>query len=329
MTKLRLYDNTRLSDHDTCNRKFYLRHVQHFVPDSPGIALAFGSAWHAAMDIVWQAMREYDDATLVEIAYEAFLQEWVDNWSLPTMEQATDEDKDKLGNRNDKTALNMLSNYIPQRRRFISDCEIIAIEMPFAVPLDPNDPTLFYVGRIDKVVKWEGRIWGLDHKTTSLYKKDGFFRSDFVDSFSPNSQMDGYMHALRMKYGESAKGFLIDAALVHKTVHNGFMFIPIERALAQMNAWLWEAHQKIEKVEHNKALLEHQREANEHRDFLAAFPKNTSACGHYGGCPYMYLCKVVANPDALEHVPDGYRKEKWEPFEELGLEDIFGDQEHD
>lgn len=315
MNKNRYYDNSRLSSHRECPRKDYYRNERDWVPERIGLPLVFGGAWHAAMDIVWpMCQRNETDEMIGALAYDAWCKHWTDE-DLPI--DLTPEQAEQWNPRIPSTAMEMLYEYIRARRNFIRDIEIIQIEKPFAVPIDPNDSTLFYIGRIDKVIRWQGKVWGVEHKTSSAYKKDGYFRSDFVDSFSPNSQIDGYMHALRMEYGDEAKGILVDAALVHKTVHEGFMFIPVERQTDMLQQWLFETMYEVQLVERNIDA----RWNGPTTDILSAFPKHTGSCHNWGGCPYLDLCKGMKNPEQ-ETTPLGFKEEHWEPFDVLNIEKL-------
>jgi hypothetical protein len=250
---------------------------------------------------------------LTHIAMKGFLKYWEEN--------ATEADVMSMDDgefRNAQTAMEMLYHYIEDRRPLLTnrDFELLAIERPFAVPLSPDDPNLIYIGRWDKVFRWQGKIFLGEHKTTASYKKNGPFRNDFVESFSPNSQIDGYLFAGMVEYGKEVKACWVDAALVHRDIHDGFRFLPVERQFAQIETWLWEVQYWISQVEGNKEVL---RGINDpHASYLAAFPKNTVSCTQYGGCPYIDLCKSWSNP-ADQQTPLGFIKEKWEPFEELKI----------
>lgn len=317
----KFYDNTRISDFRRCPRLFYYRHIRDWTPGKKGPALIFGSAWHAAMDAVWPEMCGKADAnkkTIVEKGYEAFLQSWTAD-GLPHPNNMTSEEAEALSPRLPAIALEMLYGYVEKRKRLLSEMELVYVERPFAVPLSPTNAALFYVGRLDKVVKYKGDHLVIEHKTTTAYKKDGPFRAQFIDSFSPNSQVDGYIHALHMLFGKKAKAVWIDASLVHKQVHDGFQFIPVERQFAQIDAWLWEAHYWINQIEENSGLVD---ETDPEEPFLSTFPKNTSSCSDYGGCPYAVLCKSLSNPAQQGETPQGFLKDHWSPFEELHLEQI-------
>lgn len=326
---MRFFDNSRVSDCKRCPRYFYLRHDRDLVRehDFGGVAkapaLVFGSCWHDAMDAVWQALwddQNLDNQDVVAEGYKAFLNRWLEEGMLHPDEMAIEE-SERLNPRLPSVAYEMLYAYAEQRGSLLRnpDFELLAVEQPFAVPLDPEDPDLFYVGRLDKVFSLRDEIFVGEHKTSSMYRVGGPFRNSFLDSFSPNSQVDGYIYAAHSLFGDNVKGVWVDAALVHKNVHDGFQIIPVERNIAQIDAWLWEARYWISWIEHNRDAL---TECTEGDKFLSAFPKNTSACMDYGGCQFADICKGHANPYFADGPPPGFRQEHWSPFEELELTKI-------
>jgi hypothetical protein len=325
----RYYDNTRIQEFRACPRKFYFRHIRDWSHGGFSPPLLFGSSWHAAMDTLWPVFAEGDNSQnmttedLAQVGFLGFMQEWEDGNGPDVSEMAIDEVK-FLEPRTPMIALEMLYAYIDERRSLFQrdSFELLAVEQPFAVPLDPDDETLFYVGRLDKVISLGGDIIVVEHKTSSLYKKNGPFRSTFTDSFSPNSQIDGYLHAAHMLYGEKAKAIWIDGALVHKTIHDGFAIIPIERQLSQLDAWLWECRSWIDNIEGNWAALDAKDNVHDAK-YMAAFPKNTSACQDFArNCPYIDLCKMWSNPSTRMDTPPGFDKEHWSPFDRLNLDKL-------
>jgi hypothetical protein len=315
-----LYDNTRLKDYRNCPRFFYFRHVRGWVGSGTRAPLAFGLAWHAAMDVVWDNIHIDDDETLGAKAYFMWEKTWTDE-GYPSLDEMTDEDYEVIKMRNPNTALDMIRAYIDKRRSFLEGIEVLDIERPFAVPLDPGNPELFYVGRLDKIFKWQGRIYVGEHKTTSLYKRDGGFRSSYLDSFSPNSQVDGYMHALHMLYGDKAKGIMVDAALVH-TKERAFTWIPVERDISQLEAWLWETHDTIDDIKEDKEFLEDSSMMS-NLSYMPAFRKNTESCFQFGSmCTYLDICKSHSCPSRIQDPPLGFKVEYWSPFEFHNLQSL-------
>jgi len=257
---------------------------------------------------------------LVKSSMAEFVSYWEENASETPVDQLTDPITGRPELRNAETAMEMLYNYIEERGPMLCgrDFKLLAVEQPFAVPLDEARPELIYIGRFDKVFKYQGRIYIGEHKTTTSYKKDGPFRFDFVESFSPNSQVDGYLYAAHLTYGDAVKGCWIDAALVHASVHDGFRFIPIDRHLEQLTGWVWETRYWISQIEANASAVDALRSERPNIPYMAAFPKNTTSCTNYGGCPYLDMCKMWSNPEHFEE-PDGFAIQKWEPFDELEL----------
>jgi len=326
MSQDRYYDNTRLKDGKACLRKYFFRHQKNWTSQGFTPALAFGSAWHSAMDAIWKLLAEDPTAPtegVAEVAYAAFLECWKENGG-PDPDELGPEELAVLEPRSPMIGLEMIYNYIDERRDFFKNrtFKLLAIEQPFAVPLDPKDDTLFYVGRLDKVFEIHGGIHVGEHKTTSLYSRDFMFRANFIDSFSPNSQIDGYLHALHMLYGDKATSVWVDAALVHKKIHNAFKFIPIERQHAQLDSWLYDTRWWIDTIEANWARLAEIKDVPGDLDYMTAFPKNTESCQDYGrNCSYIGVCKMIPNPIKIG-TPEGFREEAWSPFERLELEKI-------
>lgn len=302
------YDNTRISSYRGCPRQFFFRHHRDWLPEgAEKLDLTFGQAWHSAMNVVWNK-GSFQDAML------AFTNTWIEEGLLPPTAdnyQIITQASDK---KNPWVAMEMLQNYIKQRQEFINDCTEIEIERPFAVPLN-LEQTIFYIGRLDKIVKHriQGRLV-IEHKTTGWYAKEGGFRSDYIESFSPNSQVDGYIFAGNSLYGDGIKGVWVDAALCHKTVHDKFKFIPCDRQFAMMDDWLNDTIEWVNRI---------QTDLQRHSDGVHSFPKNTSSCNIFSGCSYRNICKFVANPTASIQPPSGYRIEKWEPFDVLKIGQIL------
>lgn len=325
MTDFTAFDNTRLTSFKTCQRKYYYEHVRGWRPDRKSAALAFGGSWHAAMDAVWGNYKVANSkdakAHIISHAYGAFVEHWTSE-GMPHPDALTPDELQDLAPRTPMIAREMLHAYVGARAHLFSDpsFKLIDIERPFAVPLDPNDTSLWYVGRLDKIFEYRGKAYVGEHKTTTSYKKGGPFRNDFTDSFSPNSQIDGYLFALRMAYRDKAAGVWVDAALVHKEVHDGFKILPVDRQHAMIDAWLWETRNYIDQIEGNMAALAER----EHDDvpYLAAFPKNTAACTNYGGCPFADLCKTIGNPAHEKTPPLGYKYDLWDPLEHIDLSKI-------
>lgn len=322
---IRYFDNTRVSTAKNCLRMYYLRHKRDWVRDGKAIALAFGSCWHESMDVVYGLT--WTDKTNKEIhtlAVLRFNQKWVDEGYTP-WEEMSPEEEDRCAPRTPGIAAEMLYNYIElNRNRLKKNYTLVAIEPPFAVPLFPDNPNIFYIGRLDKVIQENstGKKIIVEHKTTTSYKKNGPFRADWMESWSPNSQVDGYLYSANLVYDNEVKEIWIDAALVHKTVHDGFKFIPINRSFEMMNGWLYETRFWVNLIISQEEELERVREDDRNIGYMPVFPKNTGSCSHWAGCSLRDICKMIPNPEIEMEPPLGYKEEHWSPFNTLELEKI-------
>lgn len=322
------YDNTRLSCYKECPRKYYLRHVRHWRKKGHAPALAFGLSWHDAMDVVWEIMAKKPDTPILDVltpAMTAFEARWVEE-GFPSWNQMTLEKEKDLKARTPGNAAEILGAYIHERRNFFREIELIAFERPFVVPIFADDISTLYVGRRDKDFKFRGRTYVGEHKTTSDYSVAYGITPRYIESWSPNSQVDGYLHSGHMEYGDGMAAVWVDAALVHKKVRK-FKFIPIERMFDQLDGWLADTQNWIRRIEFERDLLSAKRNTAHplggHQSHLDCFPKNTEQCnGKYGPCGFRDICRAIANPEKVEKCPEGYIEEKWEPFSVLKLAEI-------
>jgi hypothetical protein len=152
--------------------------------------------------------------------------------------------------------------------------------------------------------------------------------------------VDGYAYGAKMLYGDDFGGVYIDGALVHKTHHDIFCFLPVSRSSDQMDAWLWECREEIRRIEKDRDVLEIgfgtsgdelQRviscnDSVYNLQYMPAAPKNTGKCYDFNSpCTYMDLCKSWGNPlsGIIDHgTPAGYICEEWSPFSDEQREEV-------
>lgn len=318
----RIYlDNTMLEGYRRCPRYYYLRHVRGWSSIETRRPLIFGGAWHAAMGVIWQHHARLDDNKLLAAAHYAFMTKWVEEGGPADMDLATQEAWEP---RTPAVAAEMLHNYILERRPMLSRMKLLSSEQPFAVPIFSDRDDVWLIGRKDQRVLHLNRneVLLIEHKTTTEYKKDGGFKATFTESFSPNSQLESYLYADRVGEKKSATEVWVDAALVHKQVHDKFKFLPISYATEAMEAFLWETRDWVHRI-----LSEHERyEVGGHTDatHMTAFPKNTWAChGRFGACDFLSVCRSIPNPAKQKQPPEGFKLEFWQPYDVLGLDKIM------
>ena len=321
MTSYELFDNTRVSDFKRCARYFYFRHRRHWVRSGPpSLPLGFGSAWHEAQDALWRGVNAGKGRKeVLEEAHHAFNAKWIESGLPADVDIALAKE---LSPRTPMVASEMLYAYYDKRERQIKEWELVEVERPFAVPLRADRPNLFYIGRMDKIVRPSAsRMRTIEHKTTTASKlshdKEPKIRGIYLESYSPNSQVDGYLFALTMLYGDLATHFdvWVDAALVNAKGED-FQWVPVERQRDQINAWLWEVNDWIDAIRREDGLL---AQATPSDPYLAAFRKDTSRCFDFNTqCPYLDLCKARPNPLTWHEPPPGYESYEWNPLDHIG-----------
>lgn len=307
------YDNTRISAYKTCARSYFIRHILHWRPEGTGIALIFGLSWHDAQDIVWGHAKKFSQPDLALLAHEAFKKTWEEN-GLPL-----DIPLEKLNwyePRTPSIAHEMLYEYTSARWKMLQSCDIVAIEQPFAVPI-PDMPGHWYIGRLDKVVDYNAQRLVIEHKSTTAYATVGNFRPDYVDSWFMSAQVKGYQFGGGLFYGD-INAVWVDAALVHKKVHNAFKFIPVSHNFTLLSEWLDGTKAWIRQISDEEEAF---KEAG--KLLPGMFKRNDESCfGKFGACPYIDICRSIPDPSALDDAPPGFVVEKWEPFNVLGLDKI-------
>src|SRR5574340_73993 len=306
------FDNTRISTYKSCPRKYLLRHVLHWTPDygdKKAPALVFGSAWHAGMDAIWGSQGHPADVK-VALAVEAFGQSWeMDGYPR----QLSLEESADLKARTPGIAHEMFHNYVEQRSKMLEECNVLGIEQPVAMPF-PDLPDTWYIGKLDKVFEWNGVHVG-EHKTTTAYAIKGQFQPDWVDSWGSASQVKGYQ-MIGTLYYPNLQDVWVDGALVHMKVHDAFKFVPIAHSLPLLEEWITDTKVWIGEIQRETA--EFLEEGNLKK---GTFRRNEDNCFEkYGRCPFLNICSTCADPTQLREVPMGYKVEKWEPFDELGID---------
>ena len=288
------FDYTKLSDFMICQRRGYFAHVRDWQPEVPSAAIVFGACWHRAMESIYKNPKD-KASEMIERAGTAFVSEW----------RLYGLDEESWHPRSVSRGLELLEAYVEHYREEIERTIVLAVERPFQVLLEEEGPT--YHGRLDAVVRLpqtEG-IYVLEHKTASSIS--GSWR----EQFSPNVQIDGYCHAARSLWGPDVRGVLVNGVAVLKTKVE-FSRVPVMRQLEQLEAWRWEVLDYINLIEWEyHRFLEFQREEGT-AEFMRAFPKNTTACTHYGGCRYLDICKAYPNPEVLREPPEGFVVRPWD-----------------
>ena len=313
------FDNTKVSTYKECPRKYFIRHVLDWTISGVDIdgtaltlkapALVFGGAWHEGMDAIW-GNQGYSAGEKTDLAMVAFLKHWQENGYDP---QPSLEEQELLKARTPGIAHEMFYNYTIVREKMLEECEVVGIEQPVAMPF-PNLDDTWYIGKLDKVFRWNGLHVG-EHKTTTAYAIKGNFQPDWTDSWGSSSQVKGYQ-MLGTMYHPDLQDVWVDGALVHKKVHDAFKFVPVSHSLFLLTEWIVDTGRWIENIQLELAEYKEVGDLSK-----GTFRRNEDSCfGKYSRCPFLNICSTCSDPSKLKDVPYGYKIEKWEPFDELGID---------
>lgn len=273
------FDYTMLSTFQVCRRKYEYRINRGLVSPKPQTAPAFGGAIHKALDVLYKQVPFSDVDAAVKVFKDNFQES-------PTDDKRTH----KLGEW-------IINNYFQKYQS--QDFKVLEVERSFEIEL-PNGNK--FIGRIDKVIEWDGVVWIMDHKTTSQ------LGVTYEKTLEPNGQFSGYVYAAR-QMGYKAAGVVVDAILVAKGLLESSSrgkLSPLLRFMCyrndrQLQEWLEETvrqHQNIKDCEET-----------------GAWPMDglfNGMCTYYGECPYRRLC-VEDNSLRERIINMDYVVERWDP----------------
>lgn len=315
------WDATSLKLWQTCPRKYYYEMIEGWKPRHASDHLRFGAVYATALEHYHKHLTNGADKAdaLINIILEALISTWDYTYEevidgegiLDTPEGPIDvvEFNGKphrvVGGKpwqsfhSAKTRANVIRTIIWYIDHFAEDATKVvklsdgraAVEYSFTLPVDNG---WFFTGHIDRLVDYAGDVYVMDQKTTG-----GTVGPYWFKQFNPDTQMSMYTFAGQMIYGAAIKGVMIDAAQIavgFSRFERGFTF----RTQAQLDEWYSNTMFHIETARH------HTKEQH--------FPMNESACGNYGGCPYLDIC--ARQPAMRENflAGDFERRPAWDPL---------------
>lgn len=161
--------------------------------------------------------------------------------------------------------------------------KILEVEKLAYVVIDDleRDKKYLLTGRFDMVVEWEGKVWVVDHKTTSRLS------SSHEKYYAVSGQLIGYEYMARQIYGERLGGVLLNFA--QHTVPCKFerrKIPPRPNLSAQFAPTIIDAERRITDLQNSGRPYDQ-------------WPKamNELSCyTRYGACPYIEDCKYGSLP---------------------------------
>lgn len=256
-----------------CRRKYFYRIVLgRVIPvNKYQIVLDFGKAYHKFREIL--ELEGYGNAMKYILGYQlpkqdpAFKFAYLDSLRLV------------------KTCQFAYNHWLLEKK--LNKIEVIAVEQPFNVEISPG----FSIGgRADQIVRWNGRLWGRDFKTTS---KDA---GTFDNSLNPNDQAIRYIVGESKIHGQEVQGIMFEAVYNTKTVGPQIYTKLSTRNSEQLSVW-------EEEVKLNWELLDQYYRKND------IWPMDVHNCGW---CDYRKVCKAGSEVAMENILRSDYKHQPWD-----------------
>ena len=274
-----------------------------FAQRDESVHLTFGIEYHAALELYDRRRAEgmdHDEA-LHETVKSVLIRTWRFDLNRPW---ASD-----LPTKNRETLVRTVVWYLEQFKDDPLETVILAngkpaVELPFRIETEITSQLsgerYMLCGHIDRLVRFQDRIWIVDRKTTKYALDENYFLR-----YSPDNQMSLYTACGGAVYGEPIAGVIVDAAQIGVT-YSRFRRQPVPRTQAQLEEWF---HDLQYWLRINEGFVQSNR-----------WPMNDKSCNSYisqlnpYGCPYRQICGLT--PELREqHLNALYTRRVWDPLQ--------------
>ena len=300
-----LIDNSTLETLTTCPRALQYSKLNRRIAAGAKPSLTFGSALHNALEYRYKTagngiLNDDQKAAQMQVIADYFAEN-----------PAAEDDY-----RNANWAIELVKKYnaIYPTEPFnvlVDDKGQTLCELSFALPLfnyTHNGTTIpvIYMGRIDLPVQWDGGIWILDHKTTSV------LGPTYFEAATMSAQFLGYLWAFQTLTKKACQGFIINALRVKQ---------PPAKPKDGLDSWWRESFQRqryhvteAQITEWKANTIALVKEFFWHYE-NAYFPMKTSWCvGKYGKCQYFDICSLPEGNRDTMLTSTLYQDNTWSPL---------------
>jgi len=307
-------DATKIQAYMVCPRKYFYEYVLGWRHKIPNKHLAFGTAWHLAMEVVLQ---DGTSAEALAKAYQSFESSYRETFD-PTWDEGNSP-------KTPATVLRALPMYAEKYAN--DDFKVLRIEVAGSIPV--NDKRVIHF-KEDTICEGNEGIFSLEHKTGSSYT------NSWIAQWPQKMQVGVYTHTLYSMYPENRVwGVKINGFFPReppKMKLNGepykgardieFHRVPIRRDVQSLNSWLWEVNRWLDNIEDDFQRLS---ESTEDDPILEAFPRNTESCTKYGKpCDFIDYCTLWHNPlREAENPPLEFKVEHWDPRNRDNVKEVI------
>lgn len=252
----------QITDYKRCPELYRLKHVLGYTAVGEPVYLTWGRAVHTFFESAEKNIKNFPDVPYAAtgLAIQAAMKTWGNQKDAdPTDRKWSYMTKARLSD-----LLATLSGWwVSEKTKKV--VEVISTEQPFTIQL-PNG--MFTSGKPDQIVKWNGKLWARDFKTTS--KDIRWFRRELY----PNDQFARYTYATSELSGTRVAGVLVTVIYLTKDKGPTIYDETVTYTPESLQRW-------IEDQEAWKHFIEWSRENDN-------YPQNESFCKF---CQFHEVCK--------------------------------------
>lgn len=307
-------DHSAVSVAHRCKRKYFLRIVLGFTERTAPQYFGFGSCYHKFREVLEkqflglapfkpleknERMQEDAQITMLSVAIAAAR----DLWKRKKMKDPPPDDKWSF-----MTEAKLIESCAHafkywQAEKQQGRIEVIAVEQNFVVAL-PDGTRI--AGKADQIVKWNGKLWGRDFKTSSKEQNAYYARTlDPNDQFTRYTWAESELSGVRFGADGSISGVPVNGQLVEvlynakptKKEQKGPSVHPhiASRSATQLSAWV------KEQIFYSK-LLEMLRDND-------MYPMEPAACSF---CEFHSVCKTSGERAMMAKLEAEFKIEPWD-----------------
>lgn len=279
-------DSTASKKYKTCPRLYFYTMVLGYREKATPFYFAFGGAYHKFREILSNS-----NGDLV-LSLNAAGDHWQRRTKLTGEPPVGSKYEFLTGQRLLSSCKTAYEHWKKERDQ--GRITVLHSEQTFLVTL--KDGLTQIGGRADEIVRWNGRLWGRDFKTSS---KMGPF---YERTLEPNDQFTRYTLGESRLCGEPVQGQLVE--VLYNTKKEGPKLVPLitTRTEAQLSQW-----------EDEQIYLAQQLQRNRDTD---TWPQQEIHCPF---CPFRLVCKAPNEASATAQLQQGFEHKPWD-FSKVGEE---------
>lgn len=297
-SELKHQDSTVLMTFKECARKYFYMYVLGYKRENNPPYFTLGTVYHKfreLLEVEYKLAEDKKDLSMVIMkAYLPSIALWDKIYKAPPL-----DDKFFWLNKDILIAdLNVAIEHW-KHEKAVNTYQILAVEQPFTLEVSPG---IYRTGRADVIVKWMGKIWGKDYKTSTSQPQY------YPNTLDPNDQFDGYTWGESvLQYGEFSErkrvaGQIVECLFNTKPNKDGKIKPPViktftaNRNLYQIQTWI--------------------KELADWNDFLQrcrdrdSWPMNQKSCKY---CEFRPVCTASSESAQMSELKRNYTIKLWNP----------------